>query len=185
MLKKWKQLGSKVAFENRWWKILQQTVELPDGTVTDDYFVNDTSGGVVIFAMTEGGKVVLNRQYKHGIGEIIEELTIGRLDGDDGGPLEEAKRELLEETGYGGGVWEPLMSFVSNPTSSTGRIHAFIARGVKRLAEQKKDPKEIVEVFEVEPAELLEKVRRGEIATHASIATIYLALDKLGKMKGI
>ena len=105
-LPSWKTLARKSVFKNRWWNIFQETVELPDGSVTDDYFVNDLPGGVVVFAVTEDGKVVLNRQYKHGAKTVVRELTIGRLDEDDGSPIEAAKRELLEETGYGDGEWQ-------------------------------------------------------------------------------
>jgi len=176
----WELLDSKVAFENRWWKIVQETVKLPDGSTTDDYYVNHSSGAVVVFALTEGGDVVVNRQYKHGAREIVHELTIGRIDGDDGGPLEDAKRELLEETGYGGGEWEELGVMVSNPTSSTSRLHAYLARGVRKLAEPEADPREIIEAHAIAPHELLRMAYACELETHASLAVVFLAAKRLG-----
>lgn len=179
-LRPWKILGSKIAFENRWWKVMEEKVELPDGSVTEHY-VNHVAGGAVVFALTEGGNLVVNRQYKHGARKVVTELAIGRLDGFE--PMEEAKRELLEETGYGGGAWEPLAVYLSNPTSSTGRIHAFLARGVRKVAEPKLDPREIVEVSEVPLEEVAGMLERGEFSTHAAIATIFLALKRLGKLE--
>jgi ADP-ribose pyrophosphatase YjhB (NUDIX family) len=179
-IKPWKLLSSKTSFENRWWKIVQETVELPDGTVYEDYFVNHNPGGVVVFALTEAGGVLVNRQYKHGARETIEELTIGRFDDGETDALAAAQRELLEETGHGGGEWEKLATWVSNPTSSTSRIHAFLARGVKKLAEQKGDPREIIELREVPPKELLAMAFDGRLSTQASLATVLLAAKRLG-----
>ena len=182
-LKKWNILESETAFENRWWKIVQETVELPDGSVTGDYFVNHHPGGVIVFALTEEGKVVVNRQYKHGAREVVEELTIGRLDETDTSPIEAAKRELEEETGYGGGTWEPLGVFLSNPTSSTSRLHAFLARGVRKVAGQDGDPREIVEVSEIALPEFVARVRDGRFSTSAAVAASFLALERLGKLE--
>jgi 8-oxo-dGTP pyrophosphatase MutT (NUDIX family) len=192
-LEKWDVLASEPVFENRWWKIVKETVELPDGG-TWEHYVNHTHGGAVVFALTEEGNLLVNRQYKHGAREIVTELTIGKVDppspggfggasGDDGSPLESARRELLEETGYGGGTWEPLATYLSNPTSSTGRIHAFLALGVRKLAAQKDDPRERIEVREVPLDEAWRMLRAGEFSTHAGIATIFLALLKLGKLE--
>lgn len=179
-LKPWDILESKTAFENRWWKIVQETVKLPDGSVTDDYWVNHSNGAVGVFAVTEGGKVLVNRQYKHGAREIVRELTVGRYDDGDDDGLEGAKRELLEETGYGGGTWEKLPLMISNPTSSTSRMHAYLARGVVKMAEPHQDPKEIIEVDAVAPAELLRMCRAGELPTHVSLAMVFLAAQRLG-----
>lgn len=175
----WEPLESKVAFENRWWKIVQETVRLPDGSVTDDYYVNHSKGGAVAFALTESGNVVVNRQYKHGAREIVDELAVGRIDDGEGG-LETAKRELLEETGYGGGEWEKLMTTVTNPTSSTSRIHVYLARGVRKIAEPQHDPRETVEVREVPPEEFMRMLLGGVITSQTAMSAAFLAAVRLG-----
>jgi len=180
--KKFKTLSSEPVFVNKWWNIVHEKVELGDGT-TGDWWVNLAQSGVLVFALTEGGKVVVNRQYKHGISEVVTELCIGMVDGDDGGPLAEAKRELMEETGYGGGDWEALGSFASNPTSSRSRVHMFMARGVRKMAEPVHDPREVVETSEVALEELVAMIDRGEFSTSAAMAGIFLALRKLGKLE--
>lgn len=178
-IKPWKTLSSETAFKNAWWHIKRETVELPDGTTYGDFFVNDKPGGAVTFALTEDGLVVVNRQYKHGSGEIVTELAVGAFAGDDEPPMEVAKRELLEETGYGGGSWEPLGVLIPNPTSSRARIHAFLARDVKKIAEPQADPRETVEVDLVDPADLPSMVADGVITSSAAVSTIFLALMRL------
>lgn len=179
-IKKWKLLGSKSAFKNHWWNIVQETVELPDGSTTADFYVNRMPGGVAVFALTDDGRILLNRQYKHGYGDIIEELTIGMTDAEDADPLSAAKRELLEETGYGGGTWEELAVLTSNPTSSTTRLHFFLAKGVKRLQEPKADPREVVETSLVTAKELWDKAVSGKLATDPTVAAVFLAFSRLG-----
>lgn len=179
-IKPWEILESKTAFENHWWKIVQETVKLPDGSVYSDYFVNHVKGVVVVLAVTEDGKVLVNRQYKHGVREIVLELTIGRYEEADSDGLEGAKRELLEETGYGGGTWEKLPGLVTNPSGSTARVHAFLARDVRKISEPMNDPKEVIEVTAMTPSELLRLSFAGEMTTTASLAVVLMAAKRLG-----
>ena len=97
-LKKWEILKSKRIIDNKYLKVRQDTVRLPDGTIYNDYYVREEKGWSAIFCLTEDGKVVLNRQYKHGIGEIVLELPAGRIEEGES-PEESIKRELEEETG--------------------------------------------------------------------------------------
>lgn len=178
-LEPWKTLKSETVFKNKWWNIVREQVELPDGAVYDDMFVNDKRGGSVVFALTEDGKVVLNRQYKHGAREVVVELTVGGADEADASPLVTAQRELREETGYGEGAWEPLGVWIPNPTASRARLHAFLARGVKKVAEPQQSPREVIEASLVDPRDLPAMIAKGEIASEAAVATILTALMKL------
>jgi ADP-ribose pyrophosphatase len=171
-------LSSEPAFSNRWWNVVKERVTLPDGGVAD-YFINHSPGGVLVVPVTEHGNVVVNRQYKHGARAVVDELTVGRIDEADGEPLAAAKRELLEETGYGEGEWEHLATLISNPTSSTARLHVYLARDVRKVAAPKRDPKEIVEAREVAPADFIRMAFEGGLPTHASLAAALLAAKKL------
>ncbi|WKZ29064.1 MAG: NUDIX hydrolase [Patescibacteria group bacterium] len=181
-IKPWKVLDSKTAFNNRFWNIMQETVELPDGSVYSEFFVNEHTGAAQVFALTEDGMVVMNRQYKHGTRVIETEHAIGALKaGED--PLLAAQRELLEETGYGEGEWESLGAHAPSPTASRSLFHAYIAKNVRLIAEPVSDPREVIETFLVDPKALPEMIARGEIRSLASISLAFLALTKLGLLE--
>lgn len=181
-IKPWKILDSKTAFSNRFWNIMQETVELPDGSVYSEYFVNDRPGASQVFALTTDGKVIMNRQYKHGSREIVTEFAIGGIEESEE-PLEAAQRELMEETGYGAGDWEPLGAHAANASFSRSVFHAFLARNVQKFEEPSSHPRELIDTFLVDPKELPGMIVRGEITSLASISLAFLALSKLGLLE--
>src|SRR5260370_41567331 len=84
-----------------------ESVLLTDGQCVDDYVQIDIPDFVLIFAETVSSEVVCLRQYRHGARGVSLELPTGRID-DAEAPLESARRELLEETGYKSTNWAPL-----------------------------------------------------------------------------
>ena len=96
-LKPWRVLQNREVFAaNPWIRVSVQTVELPDGKLVDDYYHIDLGEYVVVFAQTIDGQVIVERQYKHGIGEVTLTMPSGSIDRGEA-PLVAAQRELLEE----------------------------------------------------------------------------------------
>jgi 8-oxo-dGTP pyrophosphatase MutT (NUDIX family) len=85
---------------------------------------------VNVVPVTSSGEVVLVRQYRHGTREVTLEIPGGIVDPGET-PLQAAERELLEETGYGGGRLAPLGSVNPNPALFANRVHTFVAHGVE------------------------------------------------------
>jgi|ERR1700674_183744 len=109
------------------------TVELPDGRIAEPYFRIDLRAFTVIAAVSANHEFVVARQYRHGIERITLLLPDGLLEeGED--PLEAAKRELIEETGYASNEWESLGRFVPNGNYRCGETHLFLARDAKKVA---------------------------------------------------
>jgi ADP-ribose pyrophosphatase len=180
-ISKWKILKSKVAFRNPWWEIRDEIVRLPDGS-TAHFYVNHSCGGVAVFPVTENGRVVLVRQYKHGARAIVLELPCGHIDSSDGSRVAAARRELREETGYAAQKLTLIRAFPSFPTSSTSKIWIYIATGCRKVGAPKDTAKEITDTLTVSVTELRCLVASGRIASIMHVGAIYAALEHLKKL---
>ena len=177
--RKWQIVSSEYVLDSPWYRIRRDVCRLPDGTVVDSYYVREHAGFAIIFALTSDNLVVFNRQYKHGIGESVLELPAGALEPDES-PEACARRELEEETGYVAGALEPVTSFITDPTSSTGRIHLFFAREATPGGVVAREVTEDIEVVLVPLDRAIEVVRSGQVTVQSHVAAIYFMLDRLG-----
>jgi len=141
----WQVLESIYLHRRPWLTMRQDKVRLASGRTIDDYYVQEFPAWVNVLAITEDGDAVLIRQYRHGLGEVSWELPAGVLD-DGESPLDGAKRELLEETGYSGGAWTPLMELSPNPAIQNNLSYSFLAVGVSLAGSQQLDPTEEITV---------------------------------------
>jgi len=132
----------------------QDTVQLPNGKIIDDYYVWEFPPWINVLAVTPEKKIVLIRQYRHGIGKVFFELPAGVHDKTGESLLESAQRELNEETGYGGGVWTPWMELSANPALQNNITTTFLAEGVELLGSQQLDTTEEISVHLVTIEEL-------------------------------
>ncbi len=179
----WRVVESKIVIESPFFRLRCDQIELPDGTRVGDYYVRESRGFAVVFAVTPDERVVLVRQYKHGISQSVLELPAGGIDPDEE-PAACAARELAEETGFASepGKLEHLRSFILDPTSSTTRFHLYIARDARRVAPQKFDALEDIEVELASFSEVRRYVRDGTIDVGSQAAAVYYALDVLGRL---
>lgn len=132
--KPWKVLSSEYLSRKFWYTVRVERVELPNGTVIPEYWVQEYVPWVNVVAVTTDGKVLLLRQYRHGVGQVHYEIPAGTTDPGETSLEAAARRELLEETGHGGGRWSPLMTLSANPALTNNLAHTFLAEDVVPLA---------------------------------------------------
>ena len=179
----WKILNSEVIIDTPHLRLRRDRVQTTGGTVVEGYHVRETRGFVMVFARTADDRVVLVRQYKHGIGEVVLELPAGMIDPGEG-PEGAALRELAEETGYSpAGELENVGTFIVDPTSSNGRFTLFLAHDAKKSQQQALDPTEEIAVELVPIDRLVALMRDGSINVATHVGAIYTILDKLGRLK--
>lgn len=162
-------------------RLRKDRIELADGTVIEDYYVRESRGFVIVFAVTPDDRVVLVRQYKHGIGQELLELPAGAIDAGEE-PVACALRELAEETGYTAETVEHVRTFITEPTNSNSVAHLFLIRNARHTQEQDLDVTETIEVELATFEALLQHVRDGTIDSIAHVASIYLVLDALKRI---
>ena len=176
----WKILNSKYVLDSPYMKVRQEAVQLPDGRIYDQYFVREYKGWVAIFAVTVDGKILLTRQYKHGIRRIVIELPAGSIDESEE-PEIAAARELQEETGYVADRLDFVGKYILEPTACDGHVYVYFADGVKPLAQKNVDSKEEIEILKVSLNELNDMMRSGLINVISQLGII----DRVLKIKGL
>ena len=162
VIEKWKTLDSEYLFRRPWLTARCDKVQLPDGRVFDEFYVLEYPTWVNIIATTPEGKYVMVRQYRHGLQDVFLELCAGCVEPDEE-LLAAARRELLEETGYAGGIWRKADVLSANPTTNNNLNHTFIAEGVTLQGAQHLDPSEDISVELLTEEELLAQLSSGAI----------------------
>lgn len=179
MPEKWKKISSEIVFDHKWFRLRKDTVQLPDGTVIDDYIVSERPDVVLVFPVTTSGKVIMVEQYKHAAGEILREFPGGFFNNRTELPADAAQRELLEETGYTCESITEIAVLVDNPTKDCNKTHLFIANGCSLKQKQKLDKTEDISVKLMDMKEVKHKLLHGGVKATLSLALGLLALRKL------
>jgi 8-oxo-dGTP pyrophosphatase MutT (NUDIX family) len=179
---KWKVLESEYLFTEPWLTIRRDKCELPNGHVMPAFYVQEYPTWVCAFALTKEYKVVMIKQYRHGIQEISIEPPGGVVEkGEE--PLTAIKREVMEETGYEFQSFEFLGRVCANPSTSDNYLHMFLATGGKKKGEQKLDDAEDLEVVIYTIDELKQLLKENKIVQSLHVSCIFYALNKLGEMQ--
>lgn len=132
---KWKTLKSEYLYRRPWLTVRRDCVQIPNGQINDEFYVLEYPDWVNVIAITEDGQFVMERQYRHGLGKTCYEIPAGVMEEGES-PLEAAKRELMEETGYGDGQWRELMTVSGNTSTTDNLSHCFVATDVRKLSHE-------------------------------------------------
>lgn len=175
MSSSWKVLDQREVFAiPRRLSVVVETVELPDGRQIDDYMQIHLADFVLIFAQTESAEIICLRLYRHGARCVGLEFPAGQMDRGET-PLDAARRELLEETGYESSDWEMLGSIFQSTAHRAGMGRVFRARNAVRTHEPSSEDLETARVELLTGAELVSAMRSGEIVSAPCLAALALA----------
>jgi ADP-ribose pyrophosphatase len=178
---KWKLLSSEPIVKYKYFTAREDTCEMPSGKVVDKYFVVEIPLSVTALAITEDGKAIILKQYRHAVGEVLLEIPGGFVDGNE--DLEIAiRRELKEETGFEFKDVVPLGKVYSNPGVLNKFTYLYLATGGRKTGEQNFDPNEDIKLEFVTVDELVSLIRENKIPQALHSCCIFYALEKLGKL---
>ena len=170
---KWKTLASVRLVDRPWLKARRDTVQLPGGRVYDEYYVLSYPAWINVIAETEEGQIVLERQYRHGLGVVSTEICAGVVEAGET-PLQAARRELEEETGYKVASPDELEFLIRIDTMvafGDEEIDIFVARNLIK-SEQHLDEDESIDVEEWALEDLVDLIYKGELKDSKTVAAI-------------
>lgn len=179
----WKIRDSSVLFSDLWFTVRKDCCERQDGTIIDPYYVYSFPDWVCAVAVTEDGRIIFERQYRHALGLTMMELPGGCIDAEDKDPRTAIERELLEETGYVFTNVEFLGKISANPSTNNNWMHFFLALGGRKIAEQTLDRNEEIEVHLLDMDRVKEMLRNNEIIQSMHVTALFYALGKLGEIR--
>lgn len=168
--RKWAVLSSQYLFKRPWLTVRLEHTKLPNGNECPEYYVLEYPTWINIIALNTEGQMIMVRQHRHALGVTRYELCAGIMDPTDSSPLEAAKRELLEETGYSGGHWQEYTVLSQNPGSMNNLIYSFLATDVEQHSAQHLEQTEDITVHTFTPRQVLHMLQEGQIiqALHAA-----------------
>ena len=178
-LSPWQTLSRRTVLDRGKFLIVEShTVRLPDGTVIQDWPWLLTPEYVNVVPVTAAGEFFFFRQRKY----AVEGLTLAPIGGylepgED--PLDAARRELEEETGYTSEEWTPLGSYVVDGNRGAGKAHLFLALKARKVGEPKHDDLEEQELLSLDRRQVAESLTRGEFKVLPWAAAVALALRKV------
>lgn len=175
----WKILSSEYLYKAPWFTIRKDVCETAKGKVVDPYYVYEFPEWVSALAITEDGKVVMVRQYRHAVQQTILEVPGGCVDSTDESLEAAIARELMEETGYRFRQYSYLGKVSPNPSTNNNWMHMFLATGGLQVSGQSLDENEELEVEILTIEELKALVAENRIVQSLHVCTIMYGLAKL------
>jgi ADP-ribose pyrophosphatase len=182
MPKPWKTLSSSITYRKKWLQIREEACELPDGRVLDPYIIIDIPSFCNIVIVTEKEEVVLVKQFRHAVGIASIELPGGMIDKGEA-PIEAAKREMQEETGYSSNDVELLYTVHPNPPLEHNKAWFFLARNAVQNVATNFDPYEDIELVLYTKEQFLEMLKDNSFTHGTQAGSMFAAALKLGWLK--
>jgi ADP-ribose pyrophosphatase len=159
-----------LVFDGALLKVRRDRVRLPNGgEAIREYVVHP--GAVLIVPILPDGRLVLERQFRYPVGQVMLEFPAGKIDPEEM-PLATAKRELREEAGYVADAWQPIGIVHPEIGYSTEAIAMFVATGLTHVGAQL-DEGEFLDVVEMTEVELLAAFDAGEVTDSKTIAALF------------
>jgi len=177
-MQRWRQLDTRRIVDDRWLTLRADTCELPNGNVIAPYYVLEEADWVEVFAQNHQGEVLLVRQYRYAGDVVCTELPAGIIESGET-PLNCAKREMLEETGYAAQSWTEVGKIFANPARQTNKVHVFIARGLTFEGHQTLDESEEISFEFKSIKEIKEMIFAGSFSQALDIAAFFMCLDSV------
>ena len=179
---KWEIEKSEFVINDKWMRVRADKCIMPGGQVVEPYYVLEYPNWINVFGITSKNEVVLVKLYRHGIGKTVVELPSGTIESYDKSPLEAAKRELLEETGYTSENFIQTGIVSPNPANHKNLTYCFLARELELVNSPELDDTEEIETHLIPLEQSIEMLQNGEFLQAMHVSSVYYAMNYLHKI---
>ena len=170
-----------LAYDGHFLKVQRDTIRLPNGKTSKREYIKHP-GAVVVLPLFDDGSILMERQFRYPLQDVFIEYPAGKIDPNED-PLECAKRELQEETGYTAKDWHFLYTIHNAIAYSDEHLDIFLARGLTP-GESKLDEGEFLETFKTTVPEMLNWIHEGKVTdVKTVIGTFWLERILTGQWK--
>jgi ADP-ribose pyrophosphatase len=180
---RWKTISSEYLFHDLWFTVRKDRCVTTDGKIISPYYVYEFPTWVSAVALTTDGKIIMEKQYRHALGEVNYELPGGCVDPGDPSLEFAIARELMEETGYKFNKFEYLGKTSANPSTNNNLMHFYLASEGQLIGKQQLDHNEEIEVELLSIDEVKQLLRKNIIVQSMHVTALFYALEKLGEIK--
>lgn len=173
----WVTTNERLEYTTNIFKLFSREMKIPSENHKATFSVVDAPDWINVISLTEKNEVILVEQFRYGTAQTTIEIPGGLIDEGES-PIETAKRELLEETGFISEHWESLGSISSNPAFLTNTTHLFLCRNSRKIGEQNLDGNERIHVHLMPLDDFLAMIKNGQIHHSLTVAAVakYLLL---------
>ena len=179
----WEVEKSEYIVSDKWLKIRSDKCRMPNGRIVEPYYIIEYPNWINVVGITKAKMIVLVRLYRHGIAKTVLELPSGTIETFDKAPVEAAKRELLEETGYTSDNF--LQTGVVSPNTSNHKnlTYCFLAKDLELVSEPQLDYTEEIETVLIPVEKANEMFTNGEILQAMHVSSFYYAMKYLPELE--
>lgn len=158
-------------------RLREDKVLLPSGATIEEFHVVEYPNWAATVCIDTEGRLVMVEQYRHGVARSSLELPAGVIEaGED--PIDGARRELLEETGYVANRWEYIGKCATDPSNHSNYAYLFLARDAYLREKQVLDAEEDIRVHTLPSKEVIAMIEQGELIHGIHMTAILWARQK-------
>jgi len=178
-LRVWETVSREIVLaHSKFLTVENHTVKLPDGQIIPNWAWVIIPNAAIVLAVTNDDKFLCFRQTRYALGEVSLALVGGMLEPNEN-PIDAAKRELFEETGYEASEWVELGSYILDPNRGIATTHLFLALNARPIATPNSDDLEDQELLSLTRSEIENALQIGEFKILAWSAVVAMSLNYL------
>ncbi len=170
----WKLLKREEVFASKFVSVYKDTLEIHNGKIIDDYYVVKKHDYIIIVATDEEGKLIVLNEFKYGAGKFMFGLPAGHIE-KNMSSLDAAKKELLEETGYGEGTFEEIGPYYEAPTKDLNTLYLVRAKNVTKISEPHLENSELLTVQLLTIDDVKKQIKEQKWQASFAISALALA----------